>query len=221
MVANGGRNGQRKLRLAVFASGSGSNFQALVDAVKRGELDAEIALLVCDRPRAKVVERSQVAGIDAYTFRPKDYASREACEEDILRQLKEKDIDFIVLAGYMRLITQVLLGPYEGRIVNIHPSLLPAFPGMDAIGDAFRYGVRVTGVTVHFVDSGMDTGPIIAQQPVVVEQDDTLESLAEKIHAVEHRLYPHVLRGISEGRVRLDGRKVIFESYEFSPNTQS
>jgi phosphoribosylglycinamide formyltransferase-1 len=201
----------RKFRIAVFASGSGSNFQAIVDAVKRRELDVEVALLVCDKPQAKVVQRAYAAGVAAFTFRPKEYASREDYEAEILRVLEEQEIDLVVLAGYMRLITRVLLGPYEGRIINIHPALLPAFPGVDGIGDAFRYGVKVTGVTVHYVDDGMDTGPIIAQEPVRIEPDDTLETLAAKIHAVEHRLYPQVIRQISEGRVRLEGRRVVFE----------
>lgn len=201
----------RKFRIAIFASGSGSNFQAIVDAVKRRELDVEVALLVCDKPQAKVVQRAYAAGVAAFTFRPKEYASREAYEAEIVRVLEEHEIDLVVLAGYMRLITSVLLEPFEGRIINIHPSLLPSFPGVDGIGDAYRYGVRVTGVTVHFVDDGMDTGPIIAQEPVKIEPDDTLETLAAKIHAVEHKLYPEVIRQISEGRVRLAGRRVVFE----------
>jgi|HigsolmetaAR204D_1030405.scaffolds.fasta_scaffold00125_11 phosphoribosylglycinamide formyltransferase-1 len=200
----------REFRIAVFASGNGSNFQAIVDAVRRGELDADIRLLVCDKPQAKVVERAKTAGIEVFAFRPKDYASREAYEEEILRLLNERRIDLIVMAGYMRLITDVLLVPYEGRIINIHPSLLPSFPGTDGIGDAFRHGVRVTGVTVHYVDGGMDTGPIIAQRPVIVETDDTLDTLAAKIHAVEHELYPQVIGAIRDGRVRLEGRKVIW-----------
>mgnify|MGYP001317795459 CR=1 FL=1 len=201
----------RKFRIAVFASGSGSNFQAIVDAVQRRELDVEVALLVCDKPQAKVVQRAYAAGVAAFTFRPKEYASREAYEAEIVRVLEEHEIDLIVLAGYMRLVTRVLLEPYEGRIINIHPALLPSFPGVDGIGDAFRYGVKVTGVTVHYVDDGMDTGPIIAQEPVRIEPVDTLETLAAKIHAVEHKLYPEVIRQISEGRVRLEGRCVVIE----------
>lgn len=200
----------RRMKIAVFASGGGSNFQAIVDAVRRGELPAELALLVCDKPQAPVVKRAEAAGVATFTFRPKEYPSREAYEAEIVQVLDEHEIDLIVLAGYMRLITKVLLQPYEGRIINIHPSLLPSFPGVDGIGDAYRYGVRVTGVTVHFVDDGMDTGPIIAQQAVEVAVGDTLETLAAKIHAVEHRLYPEVIRWISEGRVKLDGRKVVF-----------
>lgn len=198
-------------RIAIFASGSGSNFQAIVDAQRRGEIDAEIALLVCDKPQAKVVERAEQAGVKAFTFRPKDYPSREAYEAMLVRVLEEHRIDLIVLAGYMRLITRVLLEPYEGRIINIHPSLLPSFPGVDGIGDAYRYGVKVTGVTVHYVDDGMDTGPIIAQVPVPIEPLETLETLAEKIHAAEHVLYPKVIQWICEGRVRLDGRRVLID----------
>lgn len=205
--------GTRKFRIAVFASGSGSNFQAIVDHIKRGELSVEIALLVCDKPKARVVERAAAEGVTVFTFRPKEYASREAYEAEIVRQLRAYEIDLIVLAGYMRLITHVLLDPYEGRIINIHPSLLPAFPGVDGIGDAYRYGVRITGVTVHFVDAGMDSGPIIAQEPVVIEPDDSLESLAEKIHQIEHELYPRVIRLFSEGRVRLEGRKVRIDEH--------
>lgn len=191
------------MNIAIFASGSGSNFQAIVDAVARGELKARIALLVCDRPQARVVQRAEAAGVATFTFRPKDYASREEYEAEIVQALESHGIELVVLAGYMRLVTQVLLQPYAGRIINIHPSLLPAFPGMDGIGDAYRYGVKVTGVTVHAVDAGMDTGPIIAQRAVMVEDHDTIETLAEKIHAVEHELYPSVIRDISEGRIPL------------------
>ncbi|MBB5325176.1 phosphoribosylglycinamide formyltransferase-1 [Anoxybacillus tepidamans] len=186
------------MKLAIFASGSGTNFQAIVDAVKRGELAAEVALLVCDRPEAKVVERAKKEGIPAFVFRPKDYATKADFERDILAQLTESGIEFIALAGYMRLIGPTLLSAYEGRIVNIHPSLLPAFPGKDAIGQAYRYGVKITGVTVHYVDEGMDTGPIIAQRAVPIEEGESLEQVERKIHAIEHELYPSVLKTLLE-----------------------
>lgn len=197
-------------RIAVFASGSGSNFQAIVDAVQAGKLDVEVGLLVCDRPGAKVVERAAAAGVETFAFRPKEYASKEAYESEIVRRMQERRIDLVVLAGYMRIISCTLLLPYEGRIVNIHPSLLPSFPGLDAIGQALAHGVKVTGVTVHFVDGGMDTGPIIAQRAVEVAEGDTADSLADKIHPVEHELYPSVIRAIREGKVALsgDGRRV-------------
>jgi phosphoribosylglycinamide formyltransferase-1 len=185
-------------RIAIFASGSGTNFQAIVDAVKRGDLQAEVALLVCDRPEAKVVERAKKEQIPSFVFRPKDYPSKADFEQEILQQLKEKQIQFIVLAGYMRLIGPTLLRAYEGRMVNIHPSLLPAFPGKDAIGQAYRAGVKVTGVTVHYVDEGMDTGPIIAQRAIEIYEGEALESVEARIHAIEHELYPEVLKKLLE-----------------------
>lgn len=195
-------------RIAIFASGSGSNFQAIADAVKCGVLDVSIELLVCDRPSAYVVERAREAGIPALVVRPKDFASKEAYEAHILQHLQERHIDLIVLAGYMRIITDTLVTPYYGRMINIHPSLLPAFPGLNAIKQAIDYGVKQTGVTVHFVDGGMDTGPIIAQMSVAVNDDDTEHSLAERIHPVEHILFPQVIRWLREGKVTLEGRKV-------------
>lgn len=207
-----GGSGGRPLRLAIFASGSGSNFQALADAAAGGALPAEVVLMVCDRPKARVVERAAQAGIPAFVFRPKEYASRDAYESEIVDRLREQDVDLVVLAGYMRIVGATLLDAYMGRMVNIHPSLLPSFPGLDAIRQALEHGVRVTGVTVHYVDGGMDTGPIIAQEPVAIRPGDTEETLAPRVHAVEHELYPRVIRWIGEGRVRLsdDGRQVEF-----------
>ncbi|WP_027410394.1 phosphoribosylglycinamide formyltransferase [Anoxybacteroides tepidamans] len=185
-------------RIAIFASGSGTNFQAIVDAVKHGMLQAEIALLICDRPEAKVIERAKTEGIPAFIFRAKDYAAKADFEREILEHLRAKEVDFIVLAGYMRLIGPTLLAAYEGRIVNIHPSLLPAFPGKDAIGQAYRAGVKVTGVTVHYVDEGMDTGPIIAQRAIPIHDGESLEELEMRIHQLEHQLYPEVLKTLLE-----------------------
>ncbi|WP_025681101.1 phosphoribosylglycinamide formyltransferase [Paenibacillus massiliensis] len=198
----------KSFRIAVFASGEGTNFQALANAVRTGALQATIELLVCDKPGARVVQRAEAEGISCHTFIPKEYASKEAYEQEIANILDNRGVDLIVLAGYMRLLSPVLVERYEGRIINIHPSLLPAFPGKDAVGQAVRYGVRWTGVTVHFVDGGMDTGPIIAQEPVIVHPDDTVESLAESIHAAEVKLYPLVVSWFAQGLVQLDGRKV-------------
>ncbi len=200
----------RSYRIAVFASGGGTNFQAIVDAVRQGELNVSVELLVCDRPQAPVVERARQAGIPVHTFKPKDYPSREDYEREIAGKLQELDIDLVVLAGYMRLITSELLNPFANRIINIHPALLPAFPGTKGIQDAFHYGVKLAGVTVHFVDGGMDTGPIIAQRAVPVYDNDTEETLAERIHETERELYPLVIRWFQEGRVELknDTRRV-------------
>lgn len=181
-------------RIAIFASGSGSNFQALTDACRAGKLDATPALLVCDRPGAYVVERATAAAIPYFAFAPKSYKDKAEFESHILQELARYEVDFIVLAGYMRLIGPTLLTAFRGRIVNIHPSILPAFPGLDAVGQALEYGVKLTGVTIHFVDEGMDTGPIIAQQAIEVGADDTRETLEKKIHQVEHTFYPKILQ---------------------------
>lgn len=193
----------KPLRIAVFASGSGTNFQAIVNAVQEGRLDARIELLVCDRPQAEVVERAQIAGVPAHTFKPKDYASREAYEQEILALLQEKEVELVVLAGYMRIITSVLVDTYWGRMINIHPSLLPSFPGLHAVRQALEHGVKITGVTVHLVDGGLDSGPILAQRAVNVEPDDTEQSLSDKIHPIEHALYPQVIQAIAEGLIDL------------------
>ncbi|WP_226683066.1 phosphoribosylglycinamide formyltransferase [Sutcliffiella horikoshii] len=181
-------------RIAIFASGNGSNFQAITDACRKNLLDATPALLVCDRPGAFVVERATAADIPYFAFAPKSYQNKEEFEGHILRELARYEVDFIVLAGYMRLIGPTLLNAFKGRIVNIHPSLLPAFPGLDAVGQALDYGVKLTGVTIHFVDEGMDTGPIIAQQAIEVGPDDIREILEKKIHEVEHSFYPQTLQ---------------------------
>jgi phosphoribosylglycinamide formyltransferase-1 len=199
---------QQPFRIAVFASGSGTNFQAIVDAVAFGKLDVIVELLVCDRPQAPVVELAKLAGVDSFVFRPKEYASREQYEAEIIAELETRQIDLIVMAGYMRLITDTLVQPYYGRIINIHPSLLPAFPGVNSIAQALSYGVKITGVTVHFVDGGMDSGPVIAQSAVEVTAEDTEAALTERIQALEHLIYPQTIALIREGRVHLDERKV-------------
>lgn len=183
-------------RIAIFASGSGSNFQAIVDAVQKKTLDVTICLLVCDKPGAKVIERAQQANIETFVFSPKEYANKAAFEQEIVSRLTQLNIDHIVLAGYMRLIGETLLSAYQKRIINIHPSLLPSFPGKDAIGQAFRAGVKVTGVTIHYVDEGMDTGPIIAQKAIEIEENETIESLEKKIHEVEHEFYPKTIQSL-------------------------
>jgi phosphoribosylglycinamide formyltransferase 1 len=181
-------------KIAVFASGNGSNFQSIVDYIKEGKLKAHLALLVCDKPGAKVIERAKNAQIPSFVFNPKSYESKEHFEQDILQQLIEYEIDLIVLAGYMRLIGPTLLQPYQGKIMNIHPSLLPSFPGKNAIEQALEAGVKITGVTIHYVDEGMDTGPIIAQRAVEISEVDNAETLAQKIHQVEHTFYPEIIQ---------------------------
>ncbi|HZG72203.1 MAG TPA: phosphoribosylglycinamide formyltransferase [Chondromyces sp.] len=185
-----------KKRIAVFASGSGSNFQALAEAVKTNTLPADIALLVCDNPQAFAVQRAEKLEIPVFSFYPKEYPSKQAFETEVVNRLKEANVDFIVLAGYMRLIGPTLLAAFPNKIVNIHPSLLPAFPGKNAVGQAIEAGVKITGVTIHFVDEGMDTGPIIEQDSVRVTPVDTIDTLQAKIQRVEHELYPKVIARI-------------------------
>lgn len=180
-------------RLAVFASGNGSNFEAIAAACEQGEIPACVALVVCDNPAAKVVERAARRGIACFTFRAKDYASKAACECEIVRQLDTAQVDLVCLAGYMRLCGDVLLRAYGGRIVNIHPSLLPAFKGAHAIRDAFEYGVKVYGVTIHYVDATLDGGRIIAQRAFPYEGRD-LEELEALVHATEHPLYIETIK---------------------------
>lgn len=184
-------------KIAVFASGSGTNFEAIQSAIEKGELDAKIQIVVTDQPQAYVVTRAKNHGIPIFSFVAKNYSSKSEYEAEILSLLKENEVEWIVLAGYMRLIGETLLSAYANRIVNIHPSLLPSFPGKDAIGQAIDKGVRVTGVTVHLVDEGMDTGPILAQEAVKVV-DGNREETEKRIHEVEHKLYPQTLKTLFE-----------------------
>ena len=178
----------RKARLAVFASGSGSNYEAIAKACSEGVIDAEVVLLVCDKPGAYVLERAKRYGTECFAFNPKEYGSREAYETVLATMLDEHDVDFVCLAGYMRIVGKVLLERYEQRIVNIHPSLLPSFKGAHAIQDAVDYGVKLFGVTTHFVDETLDGGRIIDQAGVVYEGSD-IEELTNIIHGIEHKLY--------------------------------
>lgn len=180
-------------KIAIFASGSGSNFQAIAESVNKGEIPAEIALVITDKPGAYVVTRAQRLNVPVLELAPKDFASKVDYEEKIVQALHEADVEWVILAGYMRLVGDTLLTAYVNRIVNIHPSLLPSFPGKDAIGQAMAHGVKVTGATVHYVDAGMDTGPIIAQAVVKVVEGDR-EATEERIHKIEHTLYTNTLK---------------------------
>jgi len=178
--------------IVIFASGSGSNFENLVKTLHGN--NCNVALLICDQPDAYCLQRAKNLGIKTLQLTLRDFGSKVEYELEILKHLKDIDPELIVLAGYMKLIGETLLDEYEGKIINIHPSLLPAFPGADGIGDAYRYGVKIMGVTVHFVDAGMDTGQIIDQESFKREEGDDLREVTKKIHAVEHELYPRVVK---------------------------
>lgn len=194
-------------KIAIFASGSGSNFQAIIDAVNEGKLDSTIKLLVCDKAGAFAIERAKKENIPTFVFNPKDYESKESYEREILKRLRDYEVELVILAGYMRLIGDTLLREYEGHIVNIHPSLLPAFPGKDAIAQALNAKVKVSGVTIHYVDAGMDTGPIIAQKAIEISDNETRESLQRKIHQIEHELYPVVIQELLQIKGRFSNEK--------------
>ncbi len=196
------------LVLGVLISGSGTNLQAIMDAIARGELDARIALVVSSNPDAKGIERARGAGIECLVMDPADYADPTAADTRIASALVDAGVEYVAMAGYMRMVTPVLLDVFPNRVINLHPALLPSFPGAHGISDAFEHGVKVTGITVHFANAEMDAGPIIAQRAVEVREDDTLDTLETRIHEVEHRLYPEVLQLISQGLVSVteDGK---------------
>jgi phosphoribosylglycinamide formyltransferase-1 len=191
------------LDLGVLVSGSGTNLQAILDAVADGRLDANIRLVLSNKADAYALERAKQSGVPTRVLGHRDFPSREAFDAELVRALRDAGASLVVLAGFMRLLTPTFLRAFPGRIVNIHPALLPAFPGVHAQEQALRYGVKVTGCTVHFVDEGVDTGPIIAQRSVPVADDDDLASLTARILEQEHELLVEVLRGIADGRVDL------------------
>jgi phosphoribosylglycinamide formyltransferase 1 len=195
-------------RIAVLVSGSGTNLQALLDDPVCGP---RIALVLSDRPTIKALERAESRGIESAILEPKDFDDRGTFDRAVADLLRDHGIDVVVSAGYMRLLGPAVLEAYGGRWLNVHPSLLPAFPGTSGVADALTYGVRVTGVTVFFVDEGMDTGPVVMQEAIEVREDDDWDSLEARVHEVEHRLLPAATAALVEGRIRVDGRKVTID----------
>ena len=191
------------LKIGVLISGSGTNLQAIVDRIADGSLNAEVALVVSSRPGVRGIERAREAGLPILVMEKSEYAEPEAADEKIASALKEAGCEYVIMAGYMRMVRKPLLEAYPGRIVNLHPALLPSFKGAHAIQDAFDYGVKVTGVTVHFADDKYDCGPIIAQRALPVEEGWDVDTLEEYIHAIEHELYPEVVGWLAAGRVHL------------------
>ena len=201
------------MRIAVLASGSGTNLQAIIDKLhKNPDVDVEIAVVVSDNKNAFALERARREGIPAVFVDMKRFPSREAFDDEIDRVLESYGVELVVLAGYMKILQPKFVRKWRNRIMNIHPALLPSFPGTHAVRQALDYGVKVTGVTIHFVDEGVDTGPVIAQEPVRILDDDTEETLLERIHSVEHRLYPEMIKLYAEGKIEVQGRKVRIRS---------
>ena len=194
--------------IAVLASGRGSNLQAIIDNIGKGYLKARIAVVISDVGDAYALERAKKHGIEAVFIDPKKFASKELYEEEVLSILKKHDAELVLLAGYMRVIGKTLLTAYKNRMLNIHPALLPAFTGLHAQKQAFNHGVKVAGCTVHFVDDALDGGPIILQRCVEVKEDDTAETLADRILEQEHKIYPEAVKLFVENRLRIEGRKV-------------
>ena len=194
--------------LAVFSSGFGSNLQAIVNSVKKSKVKANIALVISDNVDAYSLVRAKKAGIDFLYADPADFKDRTSYDKFIVRRLKKEKIDYVVLAGFMRIISDYFIRQYKHKIINIHPALLPSFKGTQAISDALDYGVKVTGVTVHFVTSTLDSGPVILQSALDIKDDDTLISLSERIHRLEHKLYPKALDLLVNGKLLVKGRKV-------------
>lgn len=197
-------------RVGVLVSGRGSNLQALIDAARRDELGGEVAVVVSNVEGAPALARAREAGIPA-VFHDHRGKKREAFDAEVVEILRAHHVDLVCLAGFMRLLSPVFVRAFPGRILNIHPALLPAFPGLDAQRQAWEHGVKLSGATVHLVDEGLDSGPIVAQEAVAVSSGDTPEALAARILEAEHRLYPRAARLLLEGRCRVEGRRVIVE----------
>jgi len=194
-------------RIAVLISGRGSNLQALIDAVADGRLRAEISVVISNRADAQGLQRARTAGIEALTISHRDYPTREAFEAAIVRELQARDVAVVCLAGFMRLLGRTFLNAFPDAILNVHPSLLPAFPGVDAQRQAWQHGVKVAGPTVHLVTGELDGGPIILQSAIPVQDDDTPDTLAERILVAEHRIYPEAVQLVLDGGWTIDGRR--------------
>lgn len=197
------------MKIGILASGSGTNLQAIIDAIDKGDIkNAEIAVVISNKKTAFALERARKNGIKDIYLNKNDYKDRLEYDKKIVEVLKEEKVELVILAGYLKWITEYFVETYKNKIMNIHPSLLPSFKGLHGIEQAYEYGVKVTGVTVHFVDETEDGGPIILQEEVRIEENDTLESVEEKIHKVEHRLYPKAIDLYIKNKILLEGRKV-------------
>ena len=195
-------------KMGVLASGRGTNLQAIIDAIENGEVDARITLVLSDQPDAPALDRANKHGIESMWLDPKQFSGKKEYDRAVAGKLKEKGVDLVCLAGYMRILGPEFIRTFEGKIINIHPSLLPAFPGLNVQQKAIDYGVKFSGCTVHFVNEEVDAGPIILQAVVPVHESDDAESLAERILVQEHLIYPRAIQLIAENHLRIDNRKV-------------
>lgn len=202
-----------KLSLGVLASGRGSNFQAIIDEIEAGRLNASVKLLIVDVPDAYAVDRAKKHSIEHLGLDPREFPTKDAFFARIADELRARGVNLVVLAGFMRIVRKPLLDAFPARVMNIHPALLPSFPGLHGQKQAADYGVRISGCTVHFVDEGMDTGPVIIQAAVPVSPDDTEETLSARILKLEHKIYPHAIQLFAEGRLRVEGRVVKISGY--------
>ena len=197
------------MNIAVLASGNGTNFEAIVRSSRRGKLrGVKVKLLICDRKDAFVYERARKYKIKSLFINPKEFSSRVLFDKEVVRIIREDKVELVVLAGFMRILSPYFVRAFRGRILNIHPALLPSFKGASAIEDAHKYGVKITGVTVHFVDNDVDHGPIILQEALRIKEGESLESLEKRIHRLEHKLYPEAIKLFVHGRLKIKGRKV-------------
>jgi phosphoribosylglycinamide formyltransferase-1 len=199
---------EKPLPIGVLVSGSGTNLQAIIDRIAQGELRAEVRVVISNKADAYGLERARSAGIPDVHIDQRDHADRIAYNSAIRDELLSRGVEYVIMAGYMKLLGKEVLDAFPMRVLNLHPALLPSFRGAHGIAEAFDYGVKVTGVTVHFADEEFDRGPILAQMPVRIEESDTLETLEAKIHAIEHVLFPEAIGLVAEGRVVIEGRRV-------------
>jgi len=197
-----------KIRIGVLISGSGTNLQAIIDQCAAGGIDGSVVCVISNKSTAFGLERARRHGIPALHLDHRSYPDRPAYDSALVGILQEHSVDLVVLAGFMRIVTPTLLDAFPNRIINIHPALLPSFPGLDAQRQALEYGVKVSGCTVHFVDAGTDTGPIILQSVVPVLENDTVETLSERIHLEEHKLFPAAIQLFAQGRLTIEGRRI-------------
>jgi phosphoribosylglycinamide formyltransferase 1 len=204
------------LSLGVLVSGTGTNLQAILDACAAGSVDAQVKVVISNVPDAKALERATAAKVPTFVLEHRRFASRERFEDELILTLRANRVELVCLAGFMRLLTPHFLAAFPMKVINIHPALLPAFPGIHAVRQAIEYGSRISGCTVHFVDEGTDSGPVIVQAAVPVLESDTENSLAARIQAQEHRIYPQAINLIARGKVRIQGRRVLVDPVETS-----